>query len=153
MVLITLYATVYRPLHFHEPVNYGEPVQFGDLLAIGSGLIAIAVGAANFRGKMRSPARGVVLALCGAPTLLLALLWSFPETFHLDLFSRPFYFGVVYFSDLGNTQIGTGNVPLPLVVATLMVIVAAVMVSIPSNSSGPAPPPLPPPPPPPPSGR
>jgi hypothetical protein len=140
MALITLHAIVYLPLHYHEPLNFGEPLQFGDLLALGSGLVAIAVGIRIFVGRPGSAAvRGVVLALAGTPTLILALLWAFPGASHFSIYPRPFYIGFVYFADLGIVRVGDGAVPLPLVGACLMVIAAALTVALPTAQASPAP--------------
>jgi hypothetical protein len=139
MALVTLHAIVYLPLHYHDPLNFGEPLQFGDLLALGSGLVAIAVGIAILRGRPGSATvRGVVLALAGTPTLILALLWAFPEASHFTVYPQPFYLGFVYFADLGIVRIGDGAVPLPLVGACLIVIVAALAVALPTAQTSPA---------------
>jgi hypothetical protein len=132
MSLITLHAIVYLPLHYHDPLNFGEPLQFGDLLALGSGLVAVAVGIRILTGRPGSAtARGVVLALAGTPTLILALLWAFPGASHFSIYPRPFYLGFVYFADLGLVDVGDGAVAMPLVGACLIVIAAAIAVALP----------------------
>jgi small basic protein len=126
---VTLYAVFYLPLHDGFPVNYGESPRIGDLLALASGLVAIVVGVLLSTGRPGSAsARGVLLVAAGAPTLIVALLWAFPQTFHLSLFPVPFYFAYLYFTDLGVVHIGDGYVPLPLVAACAMVIAAGLVV-------------------------
>jgi hypothetical protein len=126
---VTLYAVFYLPLHDEFPVNYGESPRIGDLLALASGVVAIVVGILLVMGRPGSArARGIWLVVAGTPTLIMALLWAFPLTFHLSLFPVPFYFAYLYFTDLGVVRIGDGYVPLPLVVACTMVIVAGLAI-------------------------
>ena len=134
MCFMVLYAIVYLPLHYDEPLNFGESLQFGDLLALGSGLLAILLGGLALRRVPSAPARtGAVLMLAGLPTLVLVLLWAFPETFNLDYFCpRPFYFGFVYFSDLGKAHFGdsyaNGSLQVPLLVSSAAVTAGCMMV-------------------------
>jgi hypothetical protein len=140
MCFVTLYAIVYLPLHYHEPVNYGGSLQFGDLLALGSGLVAIAIGIHLLMGRPGSAAvRGVLLALAGMPTLVLAVLWAFPEASHFTIFPTPFYFGLVYFSDLGLAHTSSSVLSVPLVAACLIVIAAAITVALPAAQEAPTP--------------
>jgi len=126
---VTLYAVFYLPLHDEFPVNYGESPRIGDLLALASGLVAIVVGVLLLTGRPGSTTtRGILLVAAGTPTLIAALLWAFPQTFHLSLFPVPFYFAYLYFTDLGVVHIGDGYVPLPLVAACAMVIAAGLAV-------------------------
>jgi len=123
MCFIALYATIYLPLHHDFGVNYGESVRIGDALAVASGLVAVAIGVLVLaRPGSNRMARGVWLLAAGTPTLIAAVVWSFPQTFHVTIFPEPFYFAYVFFTDLGVTHIGTGYVPLPLVGACAMVI-------------------------------
>jgi hypothetical protein len=130
LCFIVLYATIYLPLHYDESVNYGQSIRFFDLVALASGLGAIAIGILLLtrRGGSTAPL-GIGLLAAGVPTLVLALLWSFPETFHLSFYPVPFYFAYVYFTDLGVVHIGDGYVPLPLVIAcgTLIAAGAAIL--------------------------
>jgi hypothetical protein len=140
---VALYAVFYLPLHDEFPVNYGESPRIGDLLALGSGLVAIAIGALLLAGRPgNARARGIWLVVAGAPTLIVALLWAFPLTFHLSLFPVPFYFAYLYFTDLGVVHIGDGYVPLPLVAGCAMVIAAglAILARPPIRTAPPAPP-------------
>ncbi len=126
---VVLYAVFYLPLHDDFPVNYGESPRIGDLLALVSGLVAIAIGALLITGRPGSAGvRGALLLAAGVPTLIMALLWAFPLTFHLSLYPVPFYFAYLYFTDLGVVHIGSGYVPLPLVAACAMVIAAGLTV-------------------------
>ena len=64
--------------------------------------------------------------LAGLPSVVLVLVWAFPETLHLDYyFGRPFYFGFVYFCELGKAHIGDGYedgyVQMPLLVSSAAV--------------------------------
>ena len=117
---MVLYAIVYLPLHYHEPIGFGEPLYFGDLLAFGSGAVAIVLGALALRRAPSSPrTTGAVMIAAGLPTLAFVVLWAFPETFNLDYyFSKPIYFGFVYFCQLGKAHIGgayeNGYLQLPL---------------------------------------
>ena len=129
MCFIALYAVFYLPLHHEYPVNYGESPRVGDILAVVSGLVAIAIGVLLLtRRPGNATARGIWLVVAGTPTLIVALLWAFPVTFHLSLFPVPFYFAYLYFTDLGVVHIGSGYVPLPLVIACAMPIAAGLVV-------------------------
>jgi hypothetical protein len=133
MCFVTLYAIAYLPLHHHEPLNYGGSLQFGDLLALGSGLVAMAIGIHLITGRPGSAAvRGVLLALAGMPTLVLAVLWAFPSASHFTVFPTPFYFGLVYFTDLGLAHTSSSVLSIPLVGACLIVIAAAIVVALPA---------------------
>jgi hypothetical protein len=126
MCFIVLYAIIYLPLHrYDDSVNYGESLRLGDIVALASGLVAIAIGILLLtrRGGSLIPL-GIGLIVAGAPTLVMALLWAFPETFHLTIYPVPFYFAYVYFTDLGVTHIGDGYVALPLVIACASLIAA-----------------------------
>ena len=139
MCLITLYAIVYRPLHFHDPVNFGESLQFGDLFMIGAGLVAVAVGVSALRSRGNGPGRAALLALAGIPSLVLTVVWSFPTTFHVTLYPElPFYAGFVFVSELGNVRVGQdGEVPLPLLAACLAVVLAALISLVPAGEAQP----------------
>ena len=128
MCVVVLWAIVYLPLHYHEPLNSGDSLQFGDLLALLSGIAAIGIGVLTLARRVRNPrGAGVVVVLAGVPTLVLAILWSFPETFHLSIYPVPFYIGYLYFANFGLAHIGSGYVPLPLIGSTLAVIVGVLM--------------------------
>jgi hypothetical protein len=130
---VALYAVIYLPLHHDFAINYGESVRIGDVLALASGLAAIVVGLLLLTRRGGSAtASGIWLVAAGTPTLIVALLWSFPETFHLSIFPVPFYFAYVYFTDLGVVHIGDGYVPLPLVIGCALVIAAGFVVISPS---------------------
>lgn len=128
---MVLYAIVYLPLHHHFSLAFGEPLQFGDLLPLGSGALAILLGVLALRRAPSNPAAtGAVLMLAGVPTIVLLLLWAFPETFHLDYyFSRPFYFGFVYFCELGKAHVGSGYIQVPLLVCSTAVFVAGCLMA------------------------
>ena len=132
---MVLYTIVYLPLHHHFPLAFGEPLQFGDLLAFGSGAVAIVLGVLALRRAPASPARtGAALILAGALPLVLVLVWAFPETLHLDYyFDRPFYFGFVYFCELGKAHIGdgfeNGYIQVPLLVSSAAVFVAGCLMA------------------------
>jgi hypothetical protein len=135
MCFMVLYAIAYVPLHDHYPLAFGESLQFGDLLALGSGALAICLGALALRRAPANPARnGTVLMLVGTASIVLVLIWALPETLHLDYyFGRPFYFGFVYFSELGKAHIGggyeNGYVQVPLLVSSAAVFVAGCMMA------------------------
>lgn len=140
MCFVTLYAIVYLPLHYHEPLNYGGSLQFGDLLALGSGLVAVAIGIHLIIDRPGSATvRGVLLALAGTPTLVLAVLWAFPSASHFTVFPTPFYFGLVYFTDLGLAHTSSSVLSIPLVGACLIVIAAAIVVALPAAQARTAP--------------
>jgi hypothetical protein len=133
MSLLVLYAIVYQPLHYHDSLNYGESLWFGDVLAFGSGLAAIAIGVISLRQRSGSrTARGIAFAIAGGPTLILALLWSFPETFHLSIYPTPFYLARVYFADVGIAHVGDGYMPVPLLIACAAVVASGVIMASPS---------------------
>lgn len=131
MILMVLEATLYYPLQHDYRFNYGESLQFGDLLAFGSGLAAVLIGALVLRRPPAQPlASGICLVAAGVPTLLLAVVWAFPETFNLTSYPQPFYFGIVYFAELGKAHVGDGYPQIPLIASCLAVIVAGVLVAI-----------------------
>ncbi|HEX5984455.1 MAG TPA: hypothetical protein VFY69_09640 [Solirubrobacterales bacterium] len=133
MCFITLYAIFYYPLHLDYPVNFGEAVRFVDLLALGSGIGAIALGALTLKRPGNEVARGIWLALAGAPTLVVALLWAFAEPLDLTLFPLPFYFGYVYFTDIGMVDMGSVHMAVPLVIACALVVAAGFLLTAPSR--------------------
>jgi hypothetical protein len=132
---MVLYALVYVPLHHHFPLAFGEPLQAGDLLAFGFGALAIVLGALALKRAPASPARtGAVLMLAGVLSVALVLVWAFPETLHLDYyFGRPFYFGFVYFCELGKAHIGSGYengyIQVPLLVSSAAVLGAGCLMA------------------------
>ena len=139
MGFIALYAVVYLPLHHDAPVNWGEAVRFFDLLALGSGIAAIVIGVLVLQHPGNEVGRGIWLAVAGAPTLVVALLWAYADPLDLTTYPIPFYFAFVYFTDIGVTEIGRANVPLPLVAACAMVVLAGVLLTAPSRRAAPYP--------------
>jgi hypothetical protein len=142
MALLVLYAIIYQPLHNDEAVNYGIGLRLGDVVALVSGLVAVAIGAVLLTRPPRNPtATGVWLAVAGAPTLVMAILWAFPETFDLQFFPIPFYFAIVYFADIGQVDVGNYELQLPLVIACALVIAAGFLIASPSvpRATNPAP--------------
>lgn len=135
MCFLVLYAIVYVPLHHHFPVAFGESLQLGDLLAFGSGVLAVVLGVLALRRAPANPgATGAVLMLAGVASVILVLVWAFPETLHLDYyFGRPFYFGFVYFCELGKAHIGdgyeNGYIQVPLLVSSAGVFVAGCLMA------------------------
>ena len=128
--VVVLYATVYYPLKFHYGINFGDSLQFGDVLGLVSGAVAMALGVLILRQRVHNRGGvGLLLALAGVPTLVLALLWTYPETFHLSPYSVPFYTGYLYFTDFGVIRIGSGDVPVPLIGSTLAVIAAGALIA------------------------
>jgi hypothetical protein len=130
MCFMVLYAIVYVPLHHHFPVAFGEPLEFGDILAFGVGLLAICIGALALRRAPASPGRsGALLMVAGLLPIVLVAVWALPETLHLNYdFGQPFYFGFVYFCELGKAHIGSsyvnGYVQVPLAVSSALVLLA-----------------------------
>jgi len=127
MCFMVLYEIVYVPLHHDLPVFFDQALQFGDLLAFGCGALAIVLGALALR---RTPANGqtsgAVLMAAGLLPVVLVGVWAFPEALGIEfIFSRPFYFGFVYFCELGQAHIGSGyvdgHVQVPLLVSSLAV--------------------------------
>lgn len=127
MCFMVLYTIVYYPLHYHLDVFFGESLHFGDLLAFCSGVAAILIGGlALRRGPSGTGRFGAALIAAGLPTLALTVFWAFPETFNLDYyFSKPAYFGFVFFSPLGNAHVGhayeNGHLQVPLLVSSAAV--------------------------------
>ncbi len=132
MCFISLYAVFYLPLHNDYPVNYGVGLRLGDVVAVLSGLVAIAIGILTLKRPADYVGREIWLVLAGAPTLIVSLMWTFGDELNLSLFPAPFYFAYVYFTDIGVTQIGSIYVPLPLVLASAMVIAAGVLLASPT---------------------
>lgn len=132
---MVLYAIVYLPLHYDVPINFDEPLYFGDLLACCSGAVALGLGVLALRRAPARPGReGAVLILAGLPTLALTVFWAFPETFNLNYyFSKPIYFGFVYFCQLGKAHIGgayeNGYLQVPLLVSSVAVLVGGCLMA------------------------
>jgi hypothetical protein len=130
LCFMVLYAIVYVPLHHHFPFAFGEPLALGDILAFGVGLLAICIGALALKRAPTSPGRsGALLIAAGLLPIVLVAVWALPETLHLDYdFGRPFYFGFVYFCELGKAHIGSGYVngyvQVPLAVSSALVLLA-----------------------------
>jgi hypothetical protein len=138
MCFMVLYTLVYLPLHHHFPVAFGESLQFGDLLALGAGALAVVLGVLALKRAPANPGRtGAALMFAGAASTILVLVWAFPETLQLDYFERPFYFGFVYFSELGQAHIGggyeNGYIQVPLLVSSLAVFVAGCLMAFARN--------------------
>jgi hypothetical protein len=135
MCFMVLYAIVYLPLHYDVPINFDEPLYFGDLLACCSGAVALGLGVLALRRAPARPGReGAVLILAGLPTLALTVFWAFPETFNLNYyFSKPIYFGFVYFCQLGKAHIGgayeNGYLQVPLLVSSVAVLVGGCLMA------------------------
>jgi hypothetical protein len=127
---MVLYAVAYVPLNHHFSFAFGEPLEFGDILAFGAGLLAICLGTRAFMRAPANPGRsGALLMVTGVLPIVLVVVWALPETLHLDYyFSRPFYFGFVYFCELGKAHIGggyvNGYVQVPLLVSSALVLLA-----------------------------
>lgn len=131
MCFVVFWALVYLPLHYHESLNFGDSLRFGDVLALLSGAAAIGVGVLALGGRIRNPrGAGGILGLAGAPTLILTILWAYPETFHLSLYPVPFYVAHIYFVDFGVVRIGSGEFPLPLVGSVLAVIAGGALMAL-----------------------
>ena len=135
MCFMVLYAIVYVPLHHHFPLAFGESLQFGDLLAFGGGALAVVIGVLALRRAPGNPgATGALLILAGLASVILVAVWAFPETLHLDyFFERPFYFGFVYFCELGKARIGdsyeNGYIQVPLLVSSAAVFLAGCLMA------------------------
>lgn len=134
--LLTLFATIYQPLHYEYSVNYGDSIQFGDILAFASGAVAVALGVLLLTRPGNAVARGWGLLVAGLSTLVLAVVWALTDLF--DFLSQPFYFGYVYFAELGRVETGSHLVQVPLLIAGAMVFGAALL----ALSSGRQAPPL-----------
>jgi hypothetical protein len=130
MAVVFIYTIVYYPLHNGYSVNFGESIKFGDLLAIVSAVAAITIGVlAVQRPPANARATGVALIAAGVPTLALTLLWGLPETFHLTTYPQPFYFGFVYFSDLGHTYVDNGYLQVTLAASSAAVALAGLLIA------------------------
>ncbi|HEY6731075.1 MAG TPA: zinc ribbon domain-containing protein [Solirubrobacterales bacterium] len=138
MCFIALYAVFYLPLHDDYPVNYGESLRLGDVVAVVSGLVAVAIGILTLKRPTDSVGREIWLILAGAPTLIVSLVWAFGDELNLSLYPLPFYFAFVFFTDIGVAHIGPAYVPVPLVLACAMVIAAGVMLASPGRTARPA---------------
>ena len=127
---MVLYAIVYVPLHDHFSFAFGEPLEFGDILTFASGVLGICLGTLALRRAPANPGRsGALLMLAGVLPIVLVVVWALPETLHLDYyFGRPFYFGFVYYCELGKAHIGSGYVngyvQVPLLVSSVLVLLA-----------------------------
>lgn len=133
MCFATLYAVIYLPLHNEYAINYDQSPRLGDVVALVSGLVAVAIGSLLLVRRPANPtATGIWLVVAGTPTLIMALLWAFPETFDLTVYPTPFYLAFVYLTDLGIVHLGNGYVPLPLVIGCAMVIAAGFAIANPT---------------------
>jgi hypothetical protein len=151
MCFMVLYAIVYVPLHHHFPFAFGEPLEFGDILAFAVGVLAICIGTLALRRGPASPGRsGALLMVAGLLPIVLIAVWAFPETLHIDYyFGRPFYFGFVYFCELGKAHFGggypgsdgyeNGYVQVPLLVSAAAVLLAGCVMAFARPRRAPAP--------------
>lgn len=130
MCFLVLYAIVYLPLHYGLPVNYGGSLQFGDMLTFGSGAVAIVVGALALLRPISNRGRaGTALVLAGMATIFLVMLWAYCYTF--DIYPpEPFYFGAVYFTDLGQARVGSGDLQVPLLASSTAVFIAGCLLTL-----------------------
>ena len=134
--LLTLYATIYQPLHYDYSVNYSDSIQFGDVLAFVLGLVAVALGVLLLSRPGNTANRGWGLLMAGLPVLILAVVWALSDLF--DVLSRPFYFGYVYFAEFGRVETGSHLLQVPLLIAGAMVAGAGLL-ALTSGRPAPAP--------------
>jgi hypothetical protein len=134
--LLTLYATVYQPLHYDYSVNYSDSIQFGDVLTFALGFVAIALGVLLLSRPGSTANRGWGLLMAGLPVLVLAVVWALSDL--LDVLSEPFYFGYVYFAEFGRVETGSHLVQVPLLIAGAMVAGAGLL-ALTSGRPAPAP--------------
>ncbi|HEX5988689.1 MAG TPA: hypothetical protein VFY75_00560 [Solirubrobacterales bacterium] len=123
--LLTIFATVYQPLHYDYPVNYGDSVQFGDVLVFALGVGAAILGMLILMRPGDNVTRGWGLLMTGVPVFVLAAVWAFSDI--ADLFSQPFHFGYVFFADFGRVETDTHLIQVPLLIAGAMVIGAGLL--------------------------
>jgi hypothetical protein len=134
--LLTIFATVYQPLHYDSSVNYGESVQFGDVLVLVAGVVAAILGLLLLMRPGNNVARGWGLLVAGVPVFVLTAVWAFKNLY--DLASEPFYIGFVFFADFGRVETDTHLIQVPLLIAGAMVIGAGLLAL---SAPRPAPPP------------
>lgn len=123
--LLTLFATIYQPLHYDYPVNYDDSLQGGDVIAFALGVTAVVLGV-MLLSRPRNPAGlGTGLLMAGAPVFVLGVVWAFADFF--DVISEPFYFGFVYFADFGRLEVDEHVVQVPLLIAGAMIVGAGLL--------------------------
>lgn len=123
--LLTIFATVYQPLHYDYPVNYGDSIQFGDVLVFALGVAATVLGLLILMRPGNPVNRGWGLLMAGLPVLILAAVWAFKDLYGLD--SQPFYIGYVFFADFGRIETDTHLIQVPLLIAGAMVTGAGLL--------------------------
>jgi hypothetical protein len=132
--LLTLYATIYQPLHYDYSVNYSDSIQFGDVLTVALGVVAVTLGVLLLSRPGNTANRGWGLLMAGLPVLILTVVWALTDLF--DVLTQPFYFGYVYFAEFGRVETGSHLVQVPLLIAGVMVAGAGLLAL---NSGRPAP--------------
>lgn len=123
--LLTIFATVYQPLHYDYPVNYDNSVQFGDVLVFVLGVGATILGLLILMRPGNIVARGWGLLAAGVPVFVFAVIWAFKDLY--DLASEPFYIGYVFFADFGRIETDAHLIQVPLLIAGAMVIGAGLL--------------------------
>ncbi len=130
LCFLVLYATVYQPLHLGFPVNFGDPIDGGDVLALLSGAAAIAIGVLFLTRPVNRSLFAVLLVAAGLPTLLLSVMWTFPDTFHVDTYSHHVYSGFVYFAEFGHAEIGSRYVQVLLLASCSLLVAGGLLAAL-----------------------
>ena len=123
--LLTIFATIYQPLHYDYSVNYGDSIQFGDVLVFALGVGAAILGLMVLLRPGDAVVRGWGLLMAGLPVLILASVWAFRDLY--DVLSQPFYFGYVFFADFGRIETDTHLIQVPLLIAGALVTAAGLL--------------------------
>jgi hypothetical protein len=124
---LALYALAYLPLRHDLAYVYDDLPRLCDLLTLATGLLATVLGVQLLRRAIANPARaGLALLALGVPALVLTGLAIFPDTFHIEVYPRPFYLGFNYLPDVLSTEVDYRYIPTPLVGSQIAVVLGGV---------------------------
>jgi hypothetical protein len=124
---LALYSLVYPSLRYGLSYTFEELPRLCDLLALATGVLATVLGIQLLRRAIANPFRvGLVLLAIGVPALALTVLAVFPDTFHIDYYSRPFYLGYNYYWDVLHVEVDYRIIPVPLLASLALSVLGGV---------------------------
>jgi hypothetical protein len=138
--LLAVYSLVFLPLKHGLSYTYDEPPRLLDVLTLASGLLATALGADLLRRPLANRgAIGAVLLALAIPALALTIVTLYPDSFHIDFFSRPPYVDYDYFAFVLNVDVSDHYLPVPLLASLGLVVLGGITMLAPPRQSTPAP--------------
>jgi hypothetical protein len=128
LLFLTIYASVYEPIHYHFSVDPETALRAWDAYALAAAAIAIAIGVLLLTNSDSPLVRGRWLLLAGLPLLVVSLLWTFPDALGTYSYADPYLYGHLYGADFGMVRIGSGYLQVSLICACLMLIAAGIAI-------------------------